>query len=162
VLSVAHYTSPELIRPQLRSPDTVTVLAELCASLGGAGRIEDPLAFYNSVLSHERLSSTAMPPGWALPHARIKNASRLSFALGRSATPLDWLEAGATAVRLVFLFAVPEDDAGSYMTLLAALAKLSQNQVRREALLHAPDSQSIFNLLQQVPLPEPGPAVVRT
>ncbi len=162
VLTLAHYTSPELIVPQLQSRGTAAVLAELCSGLERTGRVADLLTFYNAVVSHERLSSTAMPPGWALPHARIKGLPRLSFTLGRSATPLDWQEAGGPGVSLVFLFAVPEEDGASYMNLLSALAKFSQDPVRWQALLYAADSQSMFETLQRIPLRQPQLAAVRS
>lgn len=158
MLTLADYTSPELILPELQSRSVPAVLAELCHTLEGAGRVEDPLAFYNAVVSHEQLSSTAMPPGWALPHARLKSLSSLSFAVGRSPVPLAWNPAGGPAVRLVFLFAVPEVEGASYIMLLSALAKLSQNALRWEALLHAPDSKSLYALLQNIPLNQPQPA----
>ena len=131
------------------------VLAELCVHLERCGRLKDQLSFYNAVMSREWLSSTAMPPGWAVPHARIPGLPRLAFALGRSSTPLAWPDSNGLGVSLVFVFAVPEDDAATYMRLLAALARLSQNPAQCRALLEAPDGRSLFELLQQVPLPQP-------
>jgi mannitol/fructose-specific phosphotransferase system IIA component (Ntr-type) len=160
VLTLADYTSPELILPQLQSRNTPAVLAELCHTLERSGRVEDPLSFYNAVVSHEQLSSTAMAPGWALPHARLKSLSSLCFALGRSETPLAWNPAGGPEVRLVFLFAVPEIEGANYIMLLSALAKLSQNALRWQALLHAPDSNALLALLQNIPLRRPHSTTV--
>lgn len=152
VLTLAHYTSAELIEPRLRSRATPAVLAELCSRLERCGRVEDPLAFYNAVVSHERLGSSAVKPGWALPHARIQTVRPLCFALGRSGAPLDWLESGQAQVRLVFLFAVPRAEPASYLSLLGALARLSCDSARAEALLQAPDPQAMYEVLEEVPV----------
>jgi mannitol/fructose-specific phosphotransferase system IIA component (Ntr-type) len=109
--TVADYTEPSLMVPLLRSRDAAGVTAELCSTLDRQGRISDLLPFYHAVISHEALSSTAMAPGWAMPHARLAVVRRLSFALGRTAEPLVWF--GGEPVNMVFLFAVPESQAAA-------------------------------------------------
>jgi mannitol/fructose-specific phosphotransferase system IIA component (Ntr-type) len=159
--TLAQHTSPELIVSQLRSRTAAGVIGELCATLEREGRVKDPLSFYNAVMSHEALSSTAISPGWALPHARVPGLERLSFALGRSAAPLDWLQHGGEPVQLIFLFAVPETDGVSYLTLISGLAKLSQDPIRMERLLRAPDNQAMLEVLKQIRLPQPRPAAIQ-
>jgi nitrogen PTS system EIIA component len=155
VTTIADYTDPELIIPQVRCHEAPGVLGELCSSLNRAGRLPNILAFYNAAMSHEFVCSTVTSPGWALPHARIRGLERLSFALGRSAEPLDWPGGSGEKVKLVFLFAVPEADAGAYLLLVAGLARLSHDSPGCERLLQAPNPRAIFELLQQVQLPEP-------
>jgi nitrogen PTS system EIIA component len=157
--TVADYTEPSLVLPLLRSHDAAGATAELCSLLYRSGRIDDLLPFYHAVISHEAVSSTFMPPGWALPHARLGGIQRLSFALGRTAEPMPWFD--GKPVSLIFLFAVPEDEAAAYLNLLAGLAGLSQNRPRLGHLANAPHSEAMFKLLQEVPLPRavPSPAV---
>lgn len=156
--TVAHYTEPSLILPLLRSRDAAGVAAELCSALQRQGRINDLLPFYHAVLNHESLSSTAMSPGWALPHARSAGIARLSFTLGRTAEPLAWF--GGQAVNLIFLFAVPESDGTSYLSLVSALARLSQDRWRLERLADALDNQTMFDVLREVPLPNHSAAIL--
>ena len=138
--------------PVLRSRDAAGVVAELCSTLQRQGRVSDLLPFYHAVISHEALSSTVISPGWALPHARIAGIPQLAFTLGRTAEPLPWF--GGEPVSLVFLFAVPECDAGTYLSLLAGLAKLGQDEARLERLVDAPDSETMFELLRETPIPK--------
>ncbi|MCX6916513.1 MAG: PTS sugar transporter subunit IIA [Verrucomicrobia bacterium] len=156
--AVADYTEPSLMLPLLRRRDAAAATAELCSLLQRLGRISDLLPFYHAVLSHESLSSTAISPGWAMPHARLAGISQLSFALGRTAEPLAWF--GGEPVSLVFLFAVPECDGGAYLNLIASLARLSQDRLRLARLADAPDSRSMFEVLQEIPLPKRPAAVV--
>jgi mannitol/fructose-specific phosphotransferase system IIA component (Ntr-type) len=149
---MADYTDPALMLPLLRSRDATGILSELCSALQCQGRIADLLPFYHSVLSHELLSNTAMSPGLALPHARIKGGRQLSFALGRTAEPLAWF--GGEPVSLVFLFAVPEDDGGAYLGLIASLARLAQDRLRLRRLVDVPEGQAMFEVLQEIPLPK--------
>ena len=148
--TVAYYTAPSLMVPLLSSRDGATIMAELCSTLQSQGRITDLLPFYQTVISHESLSSTAMSPGWAMPHARIAGIPRLSFALGRTAEPVVWF--GGERVNVVFLFAVPESEAAAYLSLISGLARLSQDSLRLARLGDAPDSRAMFEVLQQIPI----------
>jgi mannitol/fructose-specific phosphotransferase system IIA component (Ntr-type) len=148
---VAQYTEPALMVPLMRHGDAASILSDLCSALLIQGRIADLVSFYHAVLSHEALSSTAISPGLALPHARITGSRRLSFALGRTAEPLAWF--GGEPISLVFLFAVPEDDGGSYLGLIASLARLAQDPLRLMRLADAPEGQVMFEVLQEIPLP---------
>jgi mannitol/fructose-specific phosphotransferase system IIA component (Ntr-type) len=156
--TVADYTEPSLMVPVLRSRDAAGVTAELCSILERQGLITNLLPFYHEVISREALSSSAMPPGWALPHARVAGIPRLCFSLGRTAEPLVWF--GGEVVSMVFLFAVPRDQAAAYLSLIAGLAKLSQDHARLERLADAPDSGAMFEVLREIPLPKRRSAAV--
>ena len=66
---------------------------------------------------------------------------------------MDWFGHSGNRVRLVFLFAVPETDGASYLTLISGLAKLSQQPRQADRLLQAPDSETMFDILHQAQLP---------
>jgi mannitol/fructose-specific phosphotransferase system IIA component (Ntr-type) len=146
--TIAHYTSTGMIIPQLRGRTATAVIGELCSTLGREGVVKDLLPFYNSVLSLEQISNTGTSRGIALPHARVKGLEHPSFAVGRSDDGLDWF--GLGAIRLVFLFAVPDDDSGEYRMLLSGLARLSRTPALRGALLDAPDSHAFHEILRQM------------
>lgn len=155
--TLAEFSGLELIVPELQSHDAAGSLGELCSTLRRDGRVDDPRALYEAVIRRELLASTACAPGWALPHARLAGLPSFSFALGRRPEPLAWF--GAThPVRLVFLFAVPEEAAPTYLTVVAALARLSQDSARVRQLLEAPDRESLLLLLDTVDLRAQRPA----
>lgn len=149
-MTLADYTTPDLIIPRLHSRDASDLTAELCLVLQQQGRLSNRSAFYDAVISRESMASTAMPPGWAIPHARLAEIPRLSFALGRTPAPVRWL--GGQPVSMVFLFAVPEAEAAAYLNLISALARLSQDDSRLGRLANAPDGPSMFEVLQEVSL----------
>jgi mannitol/fructose-specific phosphotransferase system IIA component (Ntr-type) len=158
-MTLAEFTSPELIIPELRSRDASGVIAELCSLLQRQGRVTDLLSFYNSAISRELLSSTATSTGWAVPHARLTELSEISFALGRTAEPMLWSD-GTNRVQIVFLFAVPQNEVGTYLRVVSGLARLSQNPARMQRLLTAPDANGMLEELKVV-LREPSTAALR-
>jgi len=159
VTTIAPYTSTGLIVPQLRGRSPAAAIGELCSCLGRENRVPDLLPFYNAVMGLEQVSSTATPPGWAMPHARVKGLTRLALAVGRTAEPLDWF--GHGGIGLVFLFAVPETDGITYRAVLSGLARLSRTPAMLENLLQAPDSHAMFEVLRQIRMrsPRPGTAI---
>ena len=154
--TLAQYTNPALIVPQLRSRDATAATAELCSVLQRHDRVHDLLPFYNAVISHELLSSTATSPGWALPHARQWGLPQLCFALGRAAEPLAWFGQSSQPARLIFLFAVPESESAAYLALVSALARLSQNRRIADQLLDAPDANALLEILQRATVAAPS------
>jgi nitrogen PTS system EIIA component len=150
--TLADYTAPSLMVPRLCSRDATSVMAELCSTLQSQGQIIDLLPFYHAVINREALSGTVVSPGWALPHGRIAGIPQLCFALGRTVGPLAWY--GGQPVNLVFLFAVPESEAGAYLSLISGLARLGQDHSRLERLGAAPDSRMMFEALRGICLPK--------
>lgn len=156
--TLAHFTSPALIVPELQSRAASDVLVELCSVLNRQGRLTDPAAFLSAVINRESICPTSTAPGWALPHARLPGITQLSFALARSSQPLIWFGEGSIRPQMVFLFAVPEADTGTYLRVVAAVAKLSQNLFLLEQLRAAPNAQTMFEALRQIPLRVRGSA----
>ena len=158
--TLADFSGPGLVIPALRSLDAATVVAELTQTLEQSDRITDAHEFCSAVLRRELLCSTACSPGFALPHARLDGIERLTFAVGRCVEPLMWF--GATEpVRLVFLFAVPQDAAAACLNVVSGIARLSQEAARVQQLLAAADSDALFQLLREIQL-RPAGRVSRT
>jgi mannitol/fructose-specific phosphotransferase system IIA component (Ntr-type) len=150
--TLADYTSTELMLPQVRSTTAADVISELGDALDRAGRLKDRAAFVEAVLARELISPTSFSTGWALPHARLPDLPQLSFALARTAQPLTWIGEKAARIQTVWLFAVPEPETKAYLNLIAAVAKLSQNNTLIEQILRAPDNRTMYSVLEQVPL----------
>lgn len=149
---LAHYTSPGLMVPELQGLTAADTICELGEKLNAAGRLMDCGAFIKAAMAREQLSPTSCAPGWALPHARLKDLAQLSFALGRCSRPLAWIGDCTTRVKAVWLFAVPESETKAYLNLIASVARLSQNGFVLDQLMQAPDAATMCEIFEQVPL----------
>jgi fructose PTS system EIIBC or EIIC component len=161
-VSLADYTRPALVLPQLRQHDIAGVIGELSQLLQQQGCVPDLLPFYHSALNQELLSSSAQSCGIAFPHARLSGARELVFALGRTPASVMWGTKTSWPVRLVFLLAVPATDAARYLPLLASLAQLGHRVDLLNELLGAESAESMLAVLERVPLRSLGakPAVI--
>ena len=93
-----------------------------------------------------------MAVGMAFPHARLAGLKQLSFALGRSDTPLSWSTKAARPVRLVFLWAVPENDAMQYLQVISGISRFAAQPERVEAVYAATDAAGMVEVFRQIPL----------
>jgi mannitol/fructose-specific phosphotransferase system IIA component (Ntr-type) len=150
--TLADYTQPGLIVPELHERDTAGVVSELSQALQREGCVADLLPFYQAALNQELLANTALACGLAFPHARLSGVKRLQFAFGRTPEPIIWGGKGSYSVQLIFLLAVPATDAASYLHLLASLAKLGQHSGLLAELRVADSAEAILAALQQIRL----------
>ena len=149
-LTLARYTGPRLIVPQLRERDAAGIISELSQVLQREGCIADMLPFYHTALNHELLTNSAHESGFALPHGRLSGVKQLQFAFGRTPEPVIWGPKGSRPVHMVFLLAVPATDAACYLHLLASLARLGQQPVQLSALRHAAGPDGVLAILEQI------------
>jgi mannitol/fructose-specific phosphotransferase system IIA component (Ntr-type) len=151
-MTLADFTSLELIVPRLRGRDEAAVLQELSQALQREGRVPDFLPFYHAALNREFLVSSDLEAGMAFPHARLPGLKELSFALGRGDRPLVWGAKAGHSVRLIFLIAVPGTESTQYLSLLSGLARLAKDGGLMEKLRAAADAARMFEVLQQIEL----------
>jgi len=153
-MTLADFTSPNLVIPRLRGHDVATVLQELSQVLQREKRITDLLPFYHAALNREFMVSTDMDTGMALPHVHLPTLTNLAFALGRSDRPLTWAARSTTAVRLVFLSAVPATDSTQYLAVVSGLARLAKHDHGRllEKLKAAHNNCQMIDVLKQIEL----------
>ncbi|HWH70585.1 MAG TPA: PTS sugar transporter subunit IIA [Candidatus Sulfotelmatobacter sp.] len=153
-VSLADYTRPALLVPQLRERDTPGIISELSQVLQRDRCVPDVLPFYHGALNQELLSNSALACGIAIPHARLSGVKQLQFAFGRTSQPVIWAAKASWPVQLVFLLAVPATDAASYLHLLACIARLGRQPDKLAQLRAADTPQAIWALLEQIRIRE--------
>lgn len=151
-MSLADFTGPGLMVPQLRGEESASAIKELTEALQSENRVTDALPFYQAALNREFLAGTDMEAGMAFPHARMAGLKEVSVALGRSVEPLRWGAQGAGLVRLVFLLAVPATDATQYLLVISGLARLARDAGLTARLLEAADAAQMYEVLKRVGL----------
>ena len=151
-MTLADFTRAGLIIPRLVSRDAASVIHELSLCLQREGCVPNWLPFYHEALNREFLLSTDMEAGMAFPHARLPGLRELAFAFGRSDAPFPWGPGITHPVRMVFLLAVPANDADDYLPLVSGLARLSANIPALDAIRGAADAEGILAAFRGIEL----------
>jgi PTS system nitrogen regulatory IIA component len=105
------------------------------------------LAIFDSLLARERLGTTAIDHGVAIPHGRLKEGAETFGAFVQLSDGVDCDAMDHEDVNLMFALLVPEESTEEHLQLLARLAKMFSDEKLREQLRSAGDSQTLYNLL---------------
>ena len=158
-MTLADYTDRNLIEPVLHATDLPGTLQELSNLLRQEDRVPEATTFYQAASKRELICSTALENGIAFPHARLPNLTAVSFALGRAPEAIPWGSSNKPKVRLVFLLAVPANDAATYLSVLYGMAKLSKESELLKRLVEAKDQVAMLDILRTVTLRGQAPAL---
>ncbi|MDF1763391.1 MAG: PTS IIA-like nitrogen regulatory protein PtsN [Oleibacter sp.] len=143
-LSIADILEPEraLIRVSVSSKKK---LLELLAAMA-ADILKDVSAddIYDRLLSRERLGSTGIGEGIAIPHCRLMNCPAAMGILFHLETSIDFDSIDGQPVDLVFALLVPEEANDEHLQVLATLARQFSSEDYRKALRCAPDERRFY------------------
>jgi PTS system nitrogen regulatory IIA component len=102
---------------------------------------------FDSLFARERLGSTGLGQGIAIPHGRIKGLREACGAFIRLRTPVPFDSPDGKPVAQLFVLLVPEQATEEHLQILSELAQRFSDRACREALASAPDAAAIRNLL---------------
>jgi nitrogen PTS system EIIA component len=102
---------------------------------------------FDSLFARERLGSTGLGQGVAIPHGRIKGLKEARGAFLRLAQPVPFDAPDGNPVSLVFVLLVPEKATEKHLQILSELAQMFSDKALRELLLRAPDAEALYQLI---------------
>jgi PTS system nitrogen regulatory IIA component len=132
----------------LRATDKKRVLHELTAYLAeisGIGHGE----IVRVLMERERLGSTGIGGGIAIPHGKLKALQSLLMGFGRSRGGVDFDAMDGKNAHLFFVLLAPEDSADGHLKMLARISRLLKDSVFRERLLNATDGRELYKVIEK-------------
>jgi len=102
---------------------------------------------FDSLFARERLGSTGLGQGVAIPHGRIKGLKDALGAFVRLAQPVPFDAPDGKAVTLLFVLLVPEQATEKHLQILSELAQMFSDRALREAMVAAPDAGALHQLI---------------
>jgi len=148
-MKVTEILSPEMVLPDLKGTTKDQVLRELAAGL--AAKFPD-INFEElaSVLSErERLGSTAIGDGIAIPHGKMRGVTRIIGAFGRHRGGVDFDSLDGNPTHIFFVLVAPEDSASLHLKALARVSRLLKDDEFRKRLINAADTAEIYKLIRE-------------
>jgi len=102
---------------------------------------------FDSLFAREKLGSTGLGEGVAIPHGRLKGLKEARGAFIRLAQPVPFDAPDGNPVSLVFVLLVPEKATEKHLQILSELAQMFSDRALREALARAPDATALHELI---------------
>lgn len=145
-MKVVDFLSPAAVVPDLRGQSRDEVMLELADAVGRAESI-DAEEIVRVLLARERLGSTGIGEGVAIPHGTLPGLRRLVAAFGRSRGGVNFDAIDGKNTHLFFVLLTPENAVG--LQALARVSRLVRDVEFRRSLMFAEDSDALFRVLQE-------------
>ena len=148
-MELSDILSREQILPELKATNRWEAIDELIANLVSTGKIkpENLEAISSVVKKRESSMSTGIGFGIGIPHASTDLIGEVIGAFGRSKKGLNFDALDNQPVNLVMLFLVPQGQFQKHLHTLANIAKLLHKAEFRQALMDAPDADTMLKQL---------------
>lgn len=120
------------------------VLIELVRALKKANLIKNEKEVVNVILEREKLGSTGIGDGVAIPHGKFKDIQNIICVFGRSLQGVDFDSVDQKPAHIFFLLLAPENSASLHLKMLSRISKLLRDPSFRKRLMELGDSHDIY------------------
>lgn len=146
-MKITDFLTVETIIPSLNSQAKDAVLQELAKGLVAAYRGLDQKKVLDVLRERERISSTAIGEGVAIPHGKLAEVERVLGVFARSVEGVDFASLDGGPTHLFFVLVAPENAAADHLKALARISRLLKDEAFRRRLLAGKNSQEIYQLI---------------
>lgn len=146
-MKIAEFLREDLILPELSASDKPAALAELSSALAKANPGLSPGKLTEVLLEREKLGSTGVGEGVAIPHGKLPGVPGLLAAFGRSSKGIEFDAIDKRPAQLFFVLFAPENSAGIHLKALARISRLFKSAQFRKSILDAPDRNAVYRLI---------------
>jgi Kef-type K+ transport system membrane component KefB len=153
-ISLLEFFTEHSLIPALNAKDRDAALHELAAFAAGRENMPDETIIYQAVKKRESELGTGIGQGTAIPHARLDSLRRPAVFFGRSLEGIEWNAPDGVPAHLVFFILTPRDDNDVQLQILRFIAMEMRQSQTREALLHAPDTKTLWRHLHEMFAPK--------
>jgi PTS system nitrogen regulatory IIA component len=147
-MDIADILGPQAVFARARVASKKALLEWLSGKAAKLTGLSESLVF-ETILERERLNTTGMGQGVAIPHGRIPGLKRMFGLFVRLEDPVDFESIDDLPVDLVFLLLAPPDAGSDHLKALARVARLFRNQAVCEKLRASADATALFSLLTE-------------
>ena len=120
------------------------ILFEMVETLKKAKLIEDIDPVVTIIMEREKLGSTGIGDGVAIPHGKLKKLQNILCVVGRSKEGVDFDAVDRRPVHIFFLVLAPEDSASLHLKVLSRISKVLRDQAFRKKMLKVADAHDIY------------------
>ena len=132
--------------PSMKGTSKDEIIDEIINLFKNDERVNDIDEMRNAVHDREKIMSTGVGKGFAIPHAKTDSVSEIIAAFGKLDNPIDFQALDEQPVNLVFLLVGKESLVGPHIKLLSRISRMMNKDEFRESLVNAKTAQEIYNL----------------
>jgi len=137
----------EFLKETLTSETKTEVIGELVNILIQGGKRIDPTKTADILIQREKLGTTGIGDGVAIPHGKISDLDEIIVAFGRSLKGVAFDSVDGKPVKLFFLLLAPENSAGQHLKVLAQISKMLKTPNFRKKLIEAKTKEELYRTI---------------
>jgi PTS system nitrogen regulatory IIA component len=148
-VKILDYLKEEWVIPELQGADKGSVLKELSDVLVKPCQVASVEELLQVLLDREKLGSTGIGEGIAIPHGRLKKLKRFFISFGRSVKGVDFDSIDGKPSQLFFLVMAPENSAVDNLKLLGRIVTLLKDASFKRRLMQAQSQKELFQIISE-------------
>ena len=148
-MRIMDFLNEKYVSLNLKAKNKREVLEELVEPLVKGGELENKEEMVKVLLEREKLGSTGIGEGIAIPHGKTKTVKKLVAAFGRSVAGIDFDTLDGEPAHLFFLLVAPYDSAGPHLKALARISRLLKDENFREELMKASSKEALLEAIRR-------------
>jgi nitrogen PTS system EIIA component len=148
-VKITDFLSVQTVIPTLASREKNAVLQEIAGWLASTHPSLDKKRILEVLLERERISTTAIGEGVAIPHGKLPDVERVLGVFARSPEGVDFASLDGGPTHLFFVLIAPENAAADHLKALARISRLLKDETFRRRLMEGKTSQEIFQTIAQ-------------
>ncbi len=147
MMKIMDYLNEEWVIPDLQGTDKPSILKELSSVLVRPCQVVSVEELLQVLLEREKLGSTGIGEGIAIPHGRLKKLKEFLVCFGRSLKGVDFDSIDGKPTQLFFLVMAPEKSAVENLKLLGRIVALLKEPSFKKRLIDAQSRRELFQIL---------------
>jgi PTS system nitrogen regulatory IIA component len=148
-MQISSFIHPDLIISELSSRDKEGVLGELAENIAGFSPNLSSKELIAILKEREKLGSTGIGEGFAIPHGKLRNLERIIISFGRSRPGIPFDSMDGKPAHYFFVLVAPENSAGDHLKALGKISRFIKNSVFKEGLAKAEDRETLERLIRE-------------
>jgi len=133
----------------LHTSEKTEALKSICRLLSSSEYIKDAVELEQAIFEREKVMSTSIGLGIAIPHVRLKSVTEMTMAIGVIKEGINYEAFDDLPVNIIFMIAAPEGSHREYLSVLARLALLLKKASLRNGILNAKNNEEIYEILKE-------------
>jgi len=146
-ITITDILDPACIQLNMEVKDKAEALHAMVELLARGGKVRDKAALTTVILERERLMSTGIGNGVALPHGKTNAVDRSMVALATLQSPIDFDALDDKPVSIILLLVGTEGNVGVHLRLLSRISRMVGSDQFRTALMNAKSVENVMSLL---------------
>lgn len=147
-MKITDFLEPARIIPDLQGRDKTAVLNEMAQWMASRLQSMNAERLIKVLLEREKVSSTAIGEGVAIPHGKLAGVERIAGVFARSSQGVDFDSLDGGLTYLFFVLVAPENSAADHLKALARISRLLKDPVFRSRLMEGKTAEEIFNTIR--------------